>query len=229
MSKGSKTQTVTTQLDPASQRYVANTRAFAQDAARQAAGGQYFAPATVAFNQGLQALQNPTVAAQQFFNPFQQNVVSGVQQDFDRQRQQALMAAAQQATGAGAFGGSRSGILQAQALRDINQNEANTLANLRYSGYNNALGMAGQNAQQLLGAGELQRQIQNQLLQNGLFANQQALQMLNLGLGPVGTTQSQSQPRNILGGVLGGAAAGSAFGPVGTIVGGGLGLLGGLL
>jgi hypothetical protein len=79
---------------------------------------------------------------QDFFDPYEQSVVSGVQGDYDRQRQMAMQTAAQQATQAGAFGGSRSGVFQAQAVGDVNQQEAARLAQIRSAGYGQALGAA---------------------------------------------------------------------------------------
>lgn len=226
MSKGGGSQTVSTRLDPKTQDFVDQMRRMAI----QGAGtiNTSVAGPTGAFTQGLEGLQNLPQYAQQFFNPFQDQVIGGVQADFDRQRQFALNNAAQQATGAGAFGGSRSGILQAQALGDVNQNEAQTLANLRMGGYNNALNFGMQNAQQLMQGGEALRQIQNQQSQTPFMNAQQRLQLMNLGLGPFGTSQSQPMYGNPLGGAAGGALAGSAFGPIGTAIGGGIGLLGGL-
>lgn len=79
---------------------------------------------------------------QNFLNPFMDEVVGAQQQTFDRQRQRALDMAAQEATQAGAFGGSRSGILQAEALGGVNRNEAQSLANLRRAGFSEAVGNA---------------------------------------------------------------------------------------
>lgn len=80
--------------------------------------------------------------AQSFFSPFESQVVGSIQANADRQREQALNRAAQEATGAGAFGGSRSAMLQSQALRDANQDEAALVANLRNQGFQNAMGQA---------------------------------------------------------------------------------------
>jgi hypothetical protein len=228
--KGGGGQKVTTQLDPKTQQYVQQMRGMAGTYAGDIAKGNYFAPTNATFQQGLGGLLDPAGAAQQFMNPFEQQVIGGVQSDFDRQRQGALMGAAQNATSQGAFGGSRSGVLQAQALGDVNRNEASTLAGLRMGGYNNAMNLGMGRSQALMGAGELERQVQNQQLQNGLFGRNQAMQMMNLGMGPYGTTQHMAPQgqNNWLSGAAGGAMAGSAFGPWGAAIGGGIGLLGSL-
>lgn len=56
--------------------------------------------------------------------------------EFDRQRTQAGLSAADMATKAGAFGGDRSAILQSQLVNGVNQNEASTLAGIDYQNQN---------------------------------------------------------------------------------------------
>lgn len=230
MSKNSGGQKVTTSLDPKTQQYVSGMRGMAGQYAGDIAKGNYFAGPTDAFKTGMGGLMNLPEYAQQFMNPFESQVIGGVQSDFDRQRAGAMTGAAQAATQAGAFGGSRSGVLQAQALNDVNRNETSALAGLRMSGYNNAMNLGMGNAQALMGAGEVERQVQNQMLQNPLFARNQAMQMMNLGMGPFGTTQTSRSAggNNWMSGAAGGAMAGSAFGPWGAAIGGGIGLLGSL-
>lgn len=53
---------------------------------------------------------------------------AGLVADFDRMRTQAGMTADDYATKAGAFGGDRSAIFKANALNDVNANEASTLS-----------------------------------------------------------------------------------------------------
>lgn len=102
-----------------------------------------------------------------FMNPYEQAVIDSMYATGDRQRQGALTAAAQQATAAGAFGGSRGEILQAQGLRDVNQDEAARIAALRQQGYQQAQGLAANEWQTLQNLG-LQAAIANQ--QGGLAA-----------------------------------------------------------
>lgn len=75
---------------------------------------------------------------QEFFNPFQDEVIGGLQGDFDRLRSVTSSRAARQATAEGAFGGSRSAVLEAMGLRDVGNQEASTLAGVRSSGYESA-------------------------------------------------------------------------------------------
>ena len=165
-------------------------------------------PQQVAMQGGAQAY-NPQ-SYQAYMDPYQQQVIGGVQQDFDRQRQAAQTSGAQQATAAGAFGGSRSGILQSQNIDNVNRNEANTLAQLRSGGYQSAQAQAqAQHAQQqglglAYGQAGLQAQMANQgaglqagaLNQQGQLAQGQmgmqaalANQQANLGFGGLAAQQ----------------------------------------
>lgn len=131
---------------------------------------------------------------EQFLNPFTEEVIQAQQGTFDRQRQQAIDMAAQEATQAGAFGGSRSGILQAEALGGVNRNEANQIAELRRQGFSeamaNALGTFGteQNLALQEAQGQQRGDIANQQarLQAGIANQQAANQRLGLGLQGLG-------------------------------------------
>ena len=150
-----------------------------------------------------------------FMNPYEQQVIGGVQSDFDRQRAMAARSAGDLATQAGAFGGSRSAVLQGEMSRDINMNEAQQLANLRSSGYLNAqnmaanLGLTGlqgiaglgqygkgleqQQIQGLLGYGDYARQIQQQQMMDPYMRAQMAQGFLGGGLQFPGGTSTQTQ------------------------------------
>jgi hypothetical protein len=60
-------------------------------------------------------------SAQAYMNPYQQQVIDATQQDFARQREGAMTQSAQQATAAGAFGGNRGGMFQAENVGNANQ------------------------------------------------------------------------------------------------------------
>jgi hypothetical protein len=158
-------------IDAASQSYVDQMRAQALGGSGAINAGQ-FAPGVGDINALTQQLQNP----------FMQNVVGGVGQQFDQLRGQAANATSQQATAAGAFGGSRHGVAQGQRLGELDRAE-------------------GQQVGQLLAAGHAQaQQAALPLAQQQAMAPLQALmaqqQMLQGGLGPTGqvtsgTSQSQ--------------------------------------
>ena len=126
-----------------------------------------------------------------------------------------------QATQAGAFGGSRQGVAQGVALANMNQDQANQMAQLQYGGYNDTMnraqGLAGLGFganQQMAGLGDYMRQVQQQ--QDPLYHKYDVLNQGIRGL-PYGqtNTQSSSSPwgSQIAGGVmqLGGAALAGGF------------------
>jgi hypothetical protein len=209
-----QTQTQTTTLDPATMAYLSRYRAAASTAYNNAGTNpalqQYQGLASdLTGNLGF-ASQTGLGGIGGYMDPYQQDVVGGVQSDFNRQRALANAQAAGMATAQGAFGGSREAVLRANALNDVNQNEASTLANLRYSGFNDAaarlqadramagnLGLAG--FQGLANVGGMQNAQQLGLLQ-----------AMQAGLQPGTTASTMVQPlnRNPIAGALGGAALG---------------------
>ena len=203
MSKGGKKQTTT--VDPSSQRFIDQQRRMAQQAAgvAQNAGPLFTGP--LSGEQITQAM-----------NPFLQNVLQAQGQQFDHLRNQALTGANQQATQAGAFGGSRHGVMAGARLGELDRAQMQQTAGLLQGGFQDARQFA-----------EHQRQLQQQQMQEPLFRQQNALQFMNMGMGPVGQVQT-APGGSPLGSAASGAMAGSAFGPWGAAIGGGIGLLGGL-
>jgi hypothetical protein len=101
----------------------------------------------------------PGGAFSQFQNPYQQNVIDATMTEMDRQRameQNQVNAAAAQA---GAYGGSRHGVAEAEMRRGYDQNKLAALAQLNAQGFNTASGMTqdylNRNAQVGQGAGQL--------------------------------------------------------------------------
>lgn len=182
-----QTSTQTTTLDPRTQA--------ALDAFRRNAGDVYGRFAGASASPYAFAGQTGLGGIEQYFNPFQQNVIGGLQSDFDRQRALSGRAADAEATSAGAFGGSRAAVLRALGQRDIGQQEAQTLGQFRYQGYGDALN-------QLLA--ERQRQFgMGQQFDANMF-NALALQQGGLGFGGQTTTSAQPIYRNPIAGALGG-------------------------
>ncbi len=213
MAKGGSKSTTTQAPDPRSQAYIEQMRRMAgQGAGMIQGGGPLFT--------GPQEMSVADQAAP-FFDPYMSNVVDATRGEFDHMRADAYMSANQQATAAGAFGGSRHGVMAGARLGEIDRAQGSTLAQLLSGGWQNAVQQGTQYA-------EMQRQLRERQMQEPLFRQQQALQMLNLGMGPVGSTSTAVSPRNPLGGAASGAIAGSAFGPWGAAIGGGVGLLGSL-
>ena len=102
------------------------------------AAGMGYQPAQVQAGQIGQTDLNP------YFNPFEQTVVQQSLGDIEQARQMQANQLASQAQRAGAFGGSRSAILESQANEAAMQQAARTAANLRLGGFQNAQQMAGQ-------------------------------------------------------------------------------------
>lgn len=177
-----------------------------------------------------QAAQGPNINA--FQNPYTQQVVDTTMQDMDRGRQMALGQIGAQATQAGAFGGSRHGIAEAETNRGYFDTMGRTMAGLRSDGFNTAMQnaftnqsnqsqLAGQgfgfgldvNRQQMQ-QGALQQALQQQLIDaakmqyagfTGAPAAGVGLVSGALGNMPnVGTTTNSSSPGLL--GILGGAA-----------------------
>jgi len=201
--------------DPQSQQFINAMRRQAMQGQSAAMGGGPFFTGPLT--------QTPGEMAEPFMNPYMQNVVDATRGEFDALRRQASTQAQQQATGAGAFGGSRAAVLQGARMGELDRAQGSQIAGLLSSGYQNAL-------QQGMGFAESQRALQQQQMMEPLFRNQQALQFMNLGMGPMGTQtrETQTAGRNPLGSAMSGAAIGASTGnPYAALIGGGLGLLGG--
>ena len=207
-SKGSgDKQTVTNQVDPA-------TQARYDDLYNRAKGiaGQPFVPYTGArvagFNpdqlQGFDATRssfqdsmsyNPRgllsdmgtqpLDIQSFQNPYNTQVIDQSLADLDRARQIRLQSDQDRAIGAGAFGGSRSALLEAETNRNFADQAARTATNLRQSGYNNSLNAAMQdrNFRSGIQSGLLGDQYRNLGLLSGIGTQQQGLQQAGMDAG----------------------------------------------
>ena len=125
-----------------------------------------------------------------YMSPYQQQVIDTTMQDFDQQAQiRANQNAAATLGVPGAFGGGREGVQRAQYQASSDQNRAQTLANLRQSGFQNA-------------AARRQQDLANQMgisnLQGGLGARAQDFSRAQIsGLGTLGAAQ-QAQNQAVL-------------------------------
>jgi hypothetical protein len=114
---------------------------------QQAAGGQAAAMAGtgmgMAYNpQQVQAGQLANTDLSAYGNPYENQVVQQSLQDINQYAQQQGNQLAAQAQAAGAYGGSRSAILESQANEAALQQAARTAAGLRQQGFQNAQNMA---------------------------------------------------------------------------------------
>lgn len=205
---GGKTTTTTQALDPATQAYVNAQRAQAQGAGNVAlngpAGGGTWALGPETMSIGDQAAA--------FFNPYQQNVVNAVGNQYDRLRADALNQS--KMGGAGTFGGSRNAVMAGARLGELDAGQGQTIAGLLNSGYNNALNQGVQYQQYQHGLAQDARM-------DPLFRNQTAQGFFNNGLGPYGMSTTQSSSGGQFGDILkfgagvGSLAVGAGWNPFG--------------
>ena len=106
-------------------------------------------------------------------SPFQDQVIDLALGDIQRQQDIAQQRAQDQAIGAGAFGGSRSAILESEATRPFAEQAARTAANLRQAGFEQA---------QRAAESDIARQQAQQRFQAGLLGDERAAQFQTLGL-----------------------------------------------
>ena len=242
MSKGGS-QTQSQSVDPQiKQAYLDNLELSKSTAgglgARQFAGftPEYQAAQDRLTNLGMTGFTPESIS--QFMNPYQDEVIGSAMNDIELQRQRQQVADASSATRAGAFGGSRQGVVDALTNEAALRQGASTSAQLRSQGY----GQAAQLAQQaqtmgLQGAGAvMSAQQQQQLLEQqrldamrNLPLEQLALQQSAMSAQPanLGMTSTTPTTRNAAAGALGGAMAGYQLaGPYGAAAGGLIGLMG---
>lgn len=104
----------------------------------------YFGGTQTAGQAGLDALSGNAAAAQQFQNPYQQQVIDQLNTQFGVQNQMTTQGINDQATQAGAFGGSRHGVAQGVALGENARNQGLLTANVLNQGFENSMGRAAQ-------------------------------------------------------------------------------------
>ena len=104
-------------------------------------------------------------AYQQFMSPYQQDVINTTLTEYDRQRQIQQQGIASQAIQAGAFGGGREGVQQAEFGAQTLQNRAALQAQLLQQGYGQAQQAAGTAFSQQQNLAALQPQLAAQQIQ----------------------------------------------------------------
>ena len=136
-------------------------------------------------------------AAQNFMDPYRQQVIDETMRQMDRQGAIAGQGLAAQAVKSGAFGGEREGVQRAEMQRNIMDQKASTIANLLSQGYNQAQANA-------MATFEQQQQRQ---MQAGSTVGQQSLQQAQLGQGAAGLYGNLAQNQ---------VAAGQGLGQLGV-------------
>lgn len=164
--------------------------ASANQAASGAAAGAGYNPQQISYG---------SMNTNSFLNPYLQNVAGNTVNEMDRARQMAMQSVGANAMGAGAFGGSRHGVAEAETNRGYFDTLGNTLGQLYAGGYQSAQSAAMQAALANQSAGLQGAQVQlqnNQLLgQLGQQQQQMGLQgadaLMNVGMAQQGLTQQQ--------------------------------------
>lgn len=121
-----------------------------------------------------------------YMNPFQNDVINSTIADQERARQIAGVSDAQHATAAGAFGGSRSGVLSAETNGNYDRNTGSLLAGLNSQNFTQAQGAAQNDIQTRLASGALKLNAAGQLVDESgqVIAHAGQIQgILNSGLG----------------------------------------------
>ena len=132
-----------------------------------------------------QTYANPAAAAANMMNPYQQQVVDATLRDVGSAAQMGLNQIGGQAQSAGAYGGSRQGIAEAEALKGFNQQALDQVSRLNQQGYqqsmnnamnaasglqnvsNQAFSMGNTIADRQAAAGGVERQMMDQLIKAG--------------------------------------------------------------
>src|SRR5210317_2182211 len=146
----------------------------------------------------FQGLLSQDIGAYQ--SPFQQQVIDTAMQDIQRQADIARGGAQERAIRAGAFGGSRSALLESESQRPYAEQMARTAAGLRQSGFEQAQAAAERDVarQQQMAMFAPQFELQARQQQAGLLGGLQTGQLQGLGLlGQAGAQQQALQQRAI--------------------------------
>lgn len=143
---------------------------------------------------GMETMYRPQTIAgtdlSAYTNPYETQVVQNTMSDLDRQRQIEANQLAAQATARGAFGGSRDALMQSELSRNYGTQMANTAAQLRQAGFQNAQQLAGQDigyglqgSQNRQQAASTLGQLSNLGFGQGMQLNEQAMQQGALSQG----------------------------------------------
>jgi hypothetical protein len=136
-----------------------------------------------------------------YTNPYESQVVQQTMRDIGTAQEQALNLQGAQAQRAGAFGGSRQGIAEAETRLGYGQQALDAASRLRQQGYQTALGLAGQDVGAQTAASQFAAQQQASAQAQNLAAQQAAMgtrlgaaqQLAGLGQQAFGTGQAIQQ------------------------------------
>jgi hypothetical protein len=145
-----------------------------QQGMETAASGVGATGAAIPLTYGSLQMYDPNMA-QQYMDPYQEEVIGNVQRDILRQAQMQEQNLGAQGVAAGAYGGARQGVMQAELGRAAGEQLAKTTAGLRSAGYQQAI----QQSQQAFA--DQQRRMQS---------GAQLFGQLGQGLGSLGMQQA---------------------------------------
>jgi len=147
------------------------------------------------FMQAAQQFAGPG-GAQQFMNPYEQQVVQQTMQDIGREGAKAQTQLAGQGVASGAFGGSRFGVAQGELAGKTLEQQTRAAGQLRQQGFQQAQQAAQRAAQLQAGLGQAQQQLAgqdiNQLL--GIGSLQQRQQQAGFDVARANTLAQQALP-----------------------------------
>ena len=151
--------------------FVAGPGALTQQAESMAGGLGIYAP----YLQAAGAATGPE-AYKAYMSPYQQDVISETLREFDIQAQKGLPGIGQAAYQAGAFGGARQGVAEAEYGAQSARNRAALQAQLLQQGFGQAQQLASQQYQQQMGLAQTAPALVGQQISalTGLGAQQQA-------------------------------------------------------
>jgi len=140
-----------------------------------------------------QSLLSTNLGAYQ--NPFQSQVIDNTIGDLNRARQMQIQSDQDAAIGRGAFGGSRSALLESETNRNFADSVAKASGNLRSQGFDRATSLAGQDIGRQFDADRYMSGVDsNVAMQNATFGQQAGLARQGL-LGDVAQNQAQLDAR----------------------------------
>lgn len=140
-----------------------------------------------------QSLLDTNLSAYQ--NPFQSQVIDNTLGDLNRARQMQLQSDQDAAIGRGAFGGSRSAILEAETNRNFAEQAGKLSGDLRAQGFDRATSLAGQDIGRQFSADQYMSDADRAVaMQNATFGQQAGLARQGL-LGDVAQNQAQLDSR----------------------------------
>ena len=181
---------------------------------------------------GITSLVGPD-AYKDFMSPYQQEVIDTTLTEFDRQQTIGQQGLRDRAIQAGAYGGGREGIMQAEYMNQGAMNRAQLQAQLLNQGFQQAQAAAAADmqARQGLGTyqsalGQEQQQYEQALKDATQIANREAQFQPFTQMGLIGQQLAQIQPGAFATQTVGPAAAGPVASPMSQFLGGAAGAAG---